>query len=280
MAGPSIPVAAAELTPMEEAMVYTACPGCLAIRLYVPGGGFDCDWCWWRGLRDSVVYARVDRRFLEDRLWVTRAEAIIVDGAEPLASIPPEELCSILEGLGVVVVVRGLGLLDLSVYREVMSCVHLLSIDASAVVAEEKPRGYARVLDVAADERLNVELYAVYNRRGLKAVIAGLAKRGRPVVVDPAEGFEDEARRFVEEARRQGLLVYLHGDSSYTLMDVWCPRCRAVLVERRPWRVARRYEPPERPSRVVCPRCGYETPLVDKKPAWRPRSAVRRVRIL
>ena len=274
-------MAGVELTPVEEAWVYTACPGCLAIRVYVPGGGFDCDWCWWRELRSlDAAYAEVDRGFLEDKLWVTRAEALIIDGPEPLSVVEPRALCELVEGLGVVVVVRGLGLLEPSVYHEASRCVHLFSVDVSALLAEEKPRGYTRVLEVIGDEALNVEVYAVYARRGAKAVIGGLARRGRPVVVDPREGFEDEARGFVEEARRRGLLVYLHGDSSYTLMDVHCPRCREVLVERRPWRVVRRYEPPARPSRVRCPRCGYETPLVDRRPVWRPRSAVRRVRLL
>ena len=268
-----VEVARVLLGPVEDAMLYTVCPGCLALRLLVPGGGFDCEECWWSQLRSpALVTRRVSGEFLREKRAITRFEVLIIDGPEPLETVDPGTLCSLVEGLGAIVVVRGLGLLDPSVYREASKCVHMFSIDASALVADNKPRGFNRVYDVVADERLNVEVVLPYRRRGLRAIIASLAGRyRRPVVVNPGEGFEDDAYKVVDEMRKKGLLVYLHGDSSFTLLDVTCPSCRAVLVERRPWGVRRHYEPPKSPQRVTCPRCGSLTPLVDLEPAKRPR---------
>ncbi len=268
-----VEVARVLLGPVEDAMVYTVCPGCLALRLLVPGGGFECGECWWDRLRSpALVTRRVDESFLRGKREVTRYEVLIIDGAEPLASIEPEALCRLVEGLGVIVVVRGLGLLEPSVYREAGRCVHMFSIDASALVVERKPRGFNRVYEVVGDEGLNVEVLLPYRRRGLKAIIATLAGRyRRPVVVDPGEGYEDDAYRVVDEMRKKGLLVYLHGDSSFTTLDVTCPSCGATLVERRPWGVKRLYKPPKEPSRVKCPSCGATTPLVDMEPVRRPR---------
>ena len=269
----SVEVARVLLGPVEDAIVYTVCPGCLALRLMVPGGGFECDWCWWSRLRSSsLVTRKVDADFIRGRHRIARFEVVFFDGPEPLSNIDPETICKLVEGLNVIIVVRSLGLLDISVYREAARCVHLFSLDASALVVEKKPAGFNRVYDVAGDEKLNVEVVLPYRRRGLKALIAAFAeKHHRPVVVMPAEGFEDDAYRVVDELRKRKLLVYLHGDSSFTLMDVVCPSCGATLVERRPWGVKRLYKPPAKPMRVTCPSCGAATPLVDVAPAKRPR---------
>ncbi len=261
-----------ELLPVEEVPLYTICPGCLALRAIVPGGGFPCAECLWSEYNDVDVELTkpltVD--VLRDKLAITRAEVVVVDGPDPLASMGVDAVCSVLDGVEAVRVVKTLGL---SVEPRV-DCVDALVVDLSGLVASEKPRGFTRVYDTLARlaGSVHVELLFPYVRRGLKSVLVDIVSRyDMPVTVVPLEELFEEAYRVVDALRKEGRPVYLHGDTSYTLLDVFCTSCRTVLVERRPWGVKRRYEPPVRPSRVRCPSCGSLQPLLDARPVKRPK---------
>ncbi len=266
-----------ELLPVEDVPLYTVCPGCLALRVLIPGGGFRCPQCWWDELRLAVDVAReMDRGILEDKLAITRAEVIVVDGPEPLEALGVEGLCELLRGLPAAKVLKTLGLVSLrDALPALNECVDALLFELSGLVAEEKPSSFPRIYDnlsLLRETRVHVELLFPYWRRGAKSILVDIVERyGFPVTVEASDEHFDEAYRVVEGLRRRGRPVYLHNDTSYTLLDVFCISCRELLVERRPWRVRRMYQPPERAARVSCPKCGALQPLIDCRPVPRPR---------
>ncbi len=280
-------IVAGELARAEDAQLYSICPDCLVLRLVVKGGGFECKRCWWDEYRSQAVLEKsVEPEVVIDKVRLTRAEVVYIDGPDPLEVVAGDEewgvLLRELGELGVIRVVKTLGLVEAP--SGLRGLVDAVVVELAVFAPEAPPRGYTRVydfLDSLPELGVHYEILFPYAKRGAKTILSDIARRRSPltvVVLDDA--LWDEAYRAVKKLRdEEKLPVFLHNDTSYTVMDFMCPYCGEVLVERRPWRVVRRYEPPEKPGPVECPKCGRRVPLLDRRPARRP-SLRRRVVVL
>ncbi len=272
-------IVAGELVRSEDAQLYSICPDCLVLRLVVKHGGFECRRCWWSELlSDTVLEKRVDNEVIVDKVKLGRVEVVYVDGPDPLPLVAgSEEWVSLLEDLGRMGVIRVVKTLGLSgIPEDIHGVVDALVVELAVFAPDVPPRGYATVYDVMdslPELGLHYELLFPYARRGAKSILADIARRGAPLTVVVLEdSLWDEAYNAVKKLRdNERLPVFLHDDTSYTLLDFVCPSCGEVVVERRPWKIIRRYTPPEKPSRVRCPRCSRLLPLLDCMPARRPR---------
>ncbi|AEM39565.1 hypothetical protein Pyrfu_1709 [Pyrolobus fumarii 1A] len=265
---------------MEEVPLYSVCPGCLAVRVVVPGGGFECDACWWNEYRDatSLAVKALTDKLLMDKLSITRAEIVVIDGPDPIEA-RADAIASILSSLGgsrIVRVVKTLGLIGHDKLEKVVKNVDAVIVELAVFAVKSKPREFTKVyetLEWLVKKNVHVELLFPYAVRGAKTILTDIVMRWKVpttvLVVD--ENLYDEAYKTVDKLRSENHPVFLHEDTSYTLLDYKCPYCGEILVERRPWRVMRRYTPPNEPSRVTCPSCKREVALLDLAPVKRPR---------
>jgi len=229
----------------EAVGLYNTVPGGLVLRIVVPGAPPSTPpGEWWGGLGNlrALAVRRVGVKRLAALVESAKPDAVLVDGAEPLLIDWVPELLERIEG--VVRIVRSHALAAASVLRSLSGLFEVLLLEYSRSLAWLGEH-VSRLVVEASSVLRGVEVYVrhdggLWARRLLRHLAAAYPTSPLSLVVEGVAGYNPYEE--VKTLRRVKPHTYLHGDTTYTLVDTLCVRCRNPLVSRKPWGVTVRAE--------------------------------------
>ncbi len=279
----------ASLIRVEELPLYHVCPGEAAARLVAAGSPWECRVCRWSDAVSTVglVVREAPLGEVLSRFRLAEPRVLMLDGPEPLHALGdaalelPRLAWELLPSVEATAVYT-MGLVGAEMLRRAAEAgFHAVVFEYTAPL--ERPPAMERVVEALEEAYRVFEVVEIVvhhdGSREATVALSSLATRypDAAVHVYAREGAEDKAYEAVAKLRDKGLVnVYLHPEESYTLTDTLCPRCGAVLVERKPWGVRVHAKP--RGRRATCPSCGAEARMiVCREQRRRPRALHREV---
>lgn len=265
---PGVTIVYASLLPAEEVPLFHTCPGGTVFRVVLPGSPVSCNACRWADIVDT---AGLELKQLSlgslGFLAVSRPNVLLVDGPEPLSTSWPEiadlhqRAREASRGSIEFSVIASMGLVDAGRLEEAHSAGYR-GILFEYLLHVEKIANVSRLVNALkkAYEVFDVVeiLVPLGEPRKTRHVVYGLAENYPEAAIHiiAREDNEDAAYRIAEEVReKKNTNVYPHPEESFTLTDTMCVKCRAVIVERKPWGLraqARRGVD----GRAICGSCG------------------------